>query len=1039
MAAAKYFLEHFYHGQLVIDGRVSPEPVLIGATTGITPDLVQAALETAQLPPLLPTENASWALVRGSKKLPFVMVQSQLGTVGQHVSHYVIMPSEVLRAVGGNVRVLMALVESEIPQFNQTGYRLKPLVIEQTEPESTAQQVDDILDLMTVVQNNLDVMERLLAGLVQGRQIVVQGAPAQLEPRTRFLQGLLALLPPSVRFAVTFATYSNPSTDIDVQVRFFSDDTPPSDALIFLWPTARLMGAEISDDYSRFVISQLRLDPSLVIARTRALTAPTGWRMRQGDRLADALAYGSYRLKVDDSLMNNLPVDKGDVAKILSTDPTLNENYRRAYALHLLKFSLAMDSIAQADPVLSVFDDYPDLESLAMDEIRAAPSMAAFKLIVHWLNQPNALQQKPAWKALSGDIALALVQELVRGGDAARLTAFIHTLSASGDATATSARVIVDLVMPMAVRDAALAEAVLIFASVAFDLPDLDRLMQQRAWVGNLRPLVRQAIGALNGDAAKPDVLLAAAQAVTTSHDHILITRWAELARARDHLELLTPDVLAAVARLAAAPDGAHFAESIRAVTARLTPDGLRRLGKDAAYQVLRARLALGDYAELASMMLQQSMTFYAGDGQMDYMHRVQRLFAETTITGDRLQRALTEIQLNGIKSAPLLMASLGAVEGRPLSPELNRIANRIEDSLLTDPLLVSVVPIDSILKLLDYHARAGAIKDAVRVADLVPLAAQSQHVNNLEVSSKMYRIMDRDETTRAAGLDILRVYVRGADDNAARQAIVYYGRELGAGVRSALQAAYYVSRLTNQDLVEFTQAVRVATLLLLDITSSYVRGAPELNDLNSGMQRLTGSYSLDERRSATRDILELGRQIVQLFQAHQSQRARDSAALFAAKADPNTALDLMRVVAGYFTDGRVLPLRFDTVGGFPLKERSRKVLKNEIEMARKLLRWLLDVMNTGKPANLSASEVHAELAAQLSMLDDPTRASVSRILAADLPRLVELLEFVASSGDAKVLEDGSAAAQKIEKGRQKPRSVLEFLRYLSAYLQVRG
>lgn len=1039
MAAARYFLEHFYHGQLVVDGKPDPERVLIGASSGLNPELVQAALDIAQLPPILVGDSASWALVRGSKRIPFLLVQSQIGTLGQHIAHYVIIPSEVLRAVAGNIIALSRLIEREMPLFTQTGYRPKPLAIEQPDPETSEQQVEAILDLMTALQNKLDSMERLLAALVQGKQIIIQGAPPRIDERVRFLQGLLALLPMSVRFAVTFSTYSTPTANLDVQVCFFNDETPPAESLVFLWQSARLVGVEVSDEYSRFVMSQLRLDPHLVIERTRSLTPPTGWRMRQGDKLAEALAYGSYRLKVDHALLNNLAVNKDDVARILTSDPTLTESLQRLYALHLLKFSLVMDSLGQADPVVSVFNEYPDIEKAAIEEIRNAPTSTALKLVIHWLNHGYALNRRADWIDFASQSALAQTRELLKSKDSARLVTLINQLNDAGDAVSDSALNIAEAVLPVAYRDAAVAEALLVFGAVHLDKAAFQRMLNNPQFIKPLRPVLRQALSALSGESSKGGALIIAAQAVGGSHELALLTRFAEVARYADRTDLLDAEVLAAVARLAARDDGARYAENIRIVCTRPTNEQLTMMGHAAAYQLLRAKLALGDYADLAGLMIQQSSVLYPGEKQLEYIQMVERLFAETPVPADRLQRALTEINVNGIKSAPLVMASLGALTSRAVSPELDRVAVRVEDMLSNDALLLGVVPIDSILKLLEYYARGGAINDAVRVADLIPIAAEHQQVNNLEVSSKMYRVMDNDETTRTAGLDILRVYVRNAEDSAARQAVIYYGRELGPQVRSALQATYYVTRLTEGDLVEFAYTLRIAALLLHDITASYMRGAPELIELNAGMQRISGSYSLDERRLISRGVLDMGREIAQLFQLHQPLRVRDSAALFNAKADPNTALDLLRVVVGHFSEGQPIALRFNQMGGFPLRERTRKVLFNEVQATRKLLKWLLEVLPTGKSVNISATHVRLEVESLLSLLDAPTRSTVSRILSTDLPRLIELIELIATSGDARVLESDNATAQRIDKGRHKPRSVLEFLRYLSVYIQTHG
>ncbi|HRL13396.1 MAG TPA: hypothetical protein PKX07_16050, partial [Aggregatilineales bacterium] len=454
MVLPSFPLEHFYYGQTVVAGKPTGDAQLLAASAGISPDYVASVVEMVRLQPLPVGEHASWALVRGNRKIPYIVAQAQAGAAGQTTYHFVNMPAEVLRGLGGNVRALAALVENEMPVFSQNGYRLKPIDIDQPGPETVDQQIEDILDLMTITQNRLDLVENLLGAVVQNVPVVVIGAPLDMAQRVGFIQGLLAMLPPSVRFAVTFATQTSPGHDADVQLRFRSEGEIPANSCVYQWGAGRVAGQTVEDGYSRFMVSQLRLDASLVSERTRALTAATGWRMRQGDKLADALAYGSYRLKVDNALINNLPVDKVDVAgqtvedgysrfmvsqlrldaslvsertraltaatgwrmrqgdkladalaygsyrlkvdnalinnlpvdkvdvaKVLESDPTLSDALRRAYALHLVKFSLAMDAIADADPIVKLMTEHPELESLVLEEVMKAPPVPAFQLM----------------------------------------------------------------------------------------------------------------------------------------------------------------------------------------------------------------------------------------------------------------------------------------------------------------------------------------------------------------------------------------------------------------------------------------------------------------------------------------------------------------------------------------------------------------------------------------------------------------------------------------------------------------------------------
>lgn len=1043
MALPKFPLEHFYYGQTVVNNKPAGPAQLLAASAGIAPDFVSNVVELVKLPPSPVGELASWGLVRGNRKIPYIVAQSQIGAAGQVVTHYINMPSEVLRGLGGNIRTLAALIENELPIFSQNGYRLKPLDVDQREVDSDERQIDDILDLMTMTRNKLDIIEQLLAALVQNQSIAIKGAPQSTETRVNFTQGLLALLPPSVRFAVTFATRSTQSMDVDVQLRFFDDGTPPESSVVYPWGGAKWEQPTIDDDYSRFVISQLRLDTMLVIERTRALTTPTGWRMRQGSRLAEALSYGSYRLKVDNALMTNLPVDKDDVEKILSTDPTLSPELRRQYALHLIKFSLAMDSIEQADVVMELFKEHPELEHDVLNEVSSSSSPQAYRLISRWLQGSFTIHQRGSWEARAADMAQSQIEKLVNDRDVDGINAFLTNLSHNNLNNERVAMRIIDLVMPFSLSNSEVAENLLLFACVSLPMPMLRRVLGVKGFSDRLNAQTRQLLGLL-GSSSKvvppKGILVDVAQTYGEEMGTIVLARLCELAQALGRMDLLDEQVMRGIARLAASPRGAVHADRIRVLAARIPNDELITLGRDAAYQQLRVRLSLGDYAEVASMLVQQSIALYPGDLQIKYISMIERLFAETPIPADRATRALAEIQVNGIKGAPLLMAMIGIVGDRPASLDLDKVALRAEEILSDEPIMLDVVPPEAIINLMQYHARAHNLNDVLRIAELATVAADRQNSNALELSGKMYQVLDRDDQTRAAGLDLLRSFVRRAEDRDARQAIVYYGRELGPAVRNALQATYFVARIMP-DIIDFARNLQIATLFLYDCALPYTeRNTPEINALNTHLGRMTGSYSVQERREVPRLIIEMARALVKLNQVHQTQRNKDVEGLIKGRVSPTSPLDLMRVMAGVFTSGRGNPLKFASAGGnVPIGDRSRKVLRSEIEIALQMFKQIIDALPTAKPIPIGPAEVRAELESQMRVLDEQTRGAVMRIMSNDLQRFADLVEHIATNGDIKVLEDESNLAQKIDRAKQKPRSALEFMRFLSATISLRG
>ncbi len=317
----------------------------------------------------------------------------------------------MLRALGGNLQALSRLIEPEMPIFEMVGNTIPVLQLPQVDVPNAAEQETSMLGLMTATHDRLDVIEALLAALIQGVQIVVKNAPSDLDLRIGFIEGLLALLPPPARFGVTFATHALPSTRINAQIRFFSDDPVPTDALVYLWDEAKVAGVQVEDEYARYIRSQLRLDTGLVVEQTTALTAVAAWRIRLGDTLSEALNYASYRLKIDTAIQNNQPIEAGETAKVLAEDPTLTDTLRAAYVRHLLAFALVLDEIEHADKLAVVVRGQPDLERVILQQmseaLAAGKADRVYRTLARWLSNPLGFNGM-YWVELTQQAALGL-------------------------------------------------------------------------------------------------------------------------------------------------------------------------------------------------------------------------------------------------------------------------------------------------------------------------------------------------------------------------------------------------------------------------------------------------------------------------------------------------------------------------------------------------------------------------------------------------------------------------------------------------------
>lgn len=1062
MNSEKYALEHFYFGQrLGTDGKPDRQLRLLGTSAGIKPDLVRAAVERINLPPLTRDSRGAWGLFRGNRQLPFLLVHSQIGSEGGVISHYILIPSDVLRVVGGSVRALEALLEDQMPKFTNAAEaegvkRLEPLSIGAAPTETAERQIDDILELMTMLHNRLDVMERLLGAIVQNMQIIIQGAPSVLAERVNFIEGLLALLPPSVRFAVTFSTHSLPTHENDAQIRFYSDDLPPRDTVVYNWPQGHLTGEEVDNDYSRFVMSQLRLDTQLVIDRTRALVPATGWRMRQGDKLAEALTYGSYRLKIDEALMNNQPVSKEDVEGVLRDDPTLPDDLRALYARHLLTFTLAMNAPEQADSVAALMREKPELIQVTYQQLNDAigdkQAGAVAATVLRWLDGDYGLEKDDLWVTLAARAVVTRVQELTSAQtvNADTLSTFVNVLQ-SASPRARLDRIIprlMELLLPAAAGDARLAENVFLLAAEYLNASAFRKLLEMKPFTDQLRMPLRQLLAFVRGiNVQAPPIgfLVDIGRGFGELWEALVTVRLAELALETGRRDLVDLTTLRGMAGQAATPQGRLYAAHFLKIAETLEAGDMTMLGEDGGVHLLRIRLACGDYAGMATGMIQQSGSLYGINRQGDYLGMVERLFADTPMTADQSADALEGLAANGIKSAPLLMAVLGSLKSTTEGDALEGIAEDAEAMLVAEPRLLQVVPPLSLNNLLDYYARRGNITAALRVSGIISgmvAASTDEGANALPIVTQMYRSMERHPATKQAGLDVLRAYIRQAEEKDARVGIAYYGRELGGEVRAALEATYVFRRLRgSMTLTDFAEAVKTTVGFLLDTASAYADGknTPDITPLNNGLSRMGDSYPRDQQRIVTRTIQAIMQSIVNLHGQHRASRPRDVDALAKGNAEPISALDSLRVVGGFYNGSKKHDLKFLTPPlAYPLGGRSRRALMDELRIVAETLGNFARAF-ADKPTGLTAPHLRGEAESLLSSVEAMNREAVRQSLAHDLQTLVGLVEFIGDSGDARVAEDNSASAKRIDTLKQRPKSVLELYRYLYAYFAQRG
>jgi len=1051
VSTVTYALEHFYYGPIA--SQPESDPQVLAKSQGIVQEQVDEVVQDALIPPA-DTPTGSWALIRGRQAVPFVLAQSQTTPAGTILWHFVIMPTDVLRAIGGNLKAIIGLAEVQMPPIERPNTKLNQLLVDHPEPVSSDQQIDDILDLMSYTHNQIDIIESLLAAIVQGVPLVVQGAPPDLATRVQFIQGLLALLPPSARFGVTFATHTLESTKADAQVRFFGGEKLSRQTLVYGWQKGKLGGNVVADSYSHFVASQLRLDAELVSQQTRGLTAVAAWRIKRGEGLAEALGYAAYRLKLDNALVNNQPVEAADVSRVLAEDPTLTDELKIAYTQHLLAFALALGNMQYADPIAPMLRQKAELEwaiQAQFDEaIKEGKSLLVFDALSRWMANPLG-PTGTHWVDLTHRAVQSHMQTLVQKRDLKGINSFLEQIHLSNPGLEISKAVprLIEMVLPLSILDRDLNLTVFLLAVNYLESDVLRRLISAQKFTAQLPPtlsrLAPYLIGEDSGMAPSGLLLSAASDFGDEWRDPILI-RLAESAIRAKRPDIVDAQALGAMVGLIGTQWGVQYSQTLNWIAIMLSHDEtLTRLELPGPMYLLKLLLASGGYKDTANEMLHQARVLYPGEAQADYVMMVQRLYAETPIPVNQVPAAVKALNEAGVKSLPLLMAYVGILEGHSWSSVLDRIADQATHMLLENSNIAAVIPASAMIALLKFHISRKDVEKTIRVAAIMPQVATREGARGINLIGRMYTLMDWDDKVRIAGLELLRRYVRRAPDADARKAVGAFGREFGAAVQQSVEASYAMRKMLDSlDILEYSDFLHVTAEFLYDTALTYADKAkiPTLGSLRNSLDSLGGNLSSNDRIILADELIEAGKAILELGKPWQT-RARELDQyienLLQGRKDPASALDVLWIVGGYLARGRRQPLKMQRIlSQHVFGDRPAPRVLEETRIVNAVLQSLVQAFPPSRKITISAESIREEIDSLWGDIPLEKQREIVRDLTTDLQRVGELTYIIAAAGNPKAMEDGGFA-RKLEDAAQQPKNVLEMYRFVSGYFRARS
>jgi len=256
--------------------------------------------------------------------------------------------------------------------------------------------------------------------------------------------------------------------------------------------------------------------------------------------------------------------------------------------------------------------------------------------------------------------------------------------------------------------------------------------------------------------------------------------------------------------------------------------------------------------------------------------------------------------------------------------------------------------------------------------------------------------------------------------------------------VRHSLEITYIIRRLMNgKAIAEYATLLHSAAEFLQDTAAAYVGKAhtSALGGIASSIDALHHLMSNDEQNATANHALAAGKAIVALGKQHHASHAKNVEQLLMGKLDPLSALDVLRMMGGYFSRGKQYVLKVEHVDN-PFAKRSGQDVKDDTSAVAAVVTHAAGAFPSDKPVKLTAKEVRDELDSMWGELSTDQQRELVRGLAIDCQRVAELVEQIAAQGDAKAFEEGSGLAQKLDTGKQRPKSALELYRMMYGVLK---
>lgn len=1042
-----YQIERFYFGNLIQNGEPVGKPGIIGSSAGVKIEQVQECLRIARVkPPDISQTTPEMPSALGyfrSASGDYIVVKSQRTPEGFPQLLYLLVPEAALRWLVGNYTLFESLGYQEMRIFEQPAPNMPPLILEDPHPLPDEDQINLLYDLFYFCGDNIKNIEGILAALIHRKPIAILNSPPVLQTRITMIEGLLALLPAPARVGMTWVTQTPFATDTAAQLSFVSSPKNVDDFLVYDWEARQIIGEAPKDPYSKFIAAQLRLDAALVLETTISIARTAVWRAMRKESLADALHFASRRAAIDSAVMNNQPADRETVAAILRQDPTLSDEMRLAYAEHLLAFTLALGDGLEHSYVIPVVgaSDRPVAE-MAYNKLRSVAEgnnpLQVIDIIESWLTNVPQASVIP-WNQVAYIAAVNHLDDLLQEGKTSAVIDFLKRTQSMNRALHMENAVpqMIGIAQPTAAYDAELANAIFLLALEYLVVQDIQHLLDDAQFVGQLPQHVQHALFFLQPQPrANPpaDLLLGAAADFEAQYRMLVIGRLAELAVFLERENLIDTRILEGLLRASQSGYAARFAGLMQHLADKYShPRMLQELDAKALELLPHLYFSIQRHEMGIRLLEHYQNKIYGAERLPEFVDLMGHVFLKTSLPLETLEQVFALMEHSKLRPEPRTRAYTAVLIAAEWGYAYKNLARRLTIMLYNDPILIEAIGIENTLELLAYHIAAKDRVSIMETSTVLLEVALSMGKKGVNLVMKIGEMLLPNAEMEETGVDVLRQYIRMADSDYAAQLPAYFQKQFGGNTGKKLQATYVLRlALGGQSLMEFAEALDLTAALLVDLAIPYheTKEIPPKHRIRRSLDSMTGGLDDSGWAVVGKNIAFLARTVFELGRRQVGQSRELENALMRNQSVPLTPLDFLTFMGGRYANAKHAALNLEKEEmAHVFGNRSAAMLLQETNLAVSFLSNLMQAFPLDRPPRIELAAFNEEMDNLWKALSLYNQRQIQPTLATESQYLTQVITRMAGRVKENIFKN-----KRLYTGEHEPENTIEALLWISGY-----